>query len=94
MGQIVSSIINFNPLSSHGNVIRATWSGINGAGAISIPGLRVGDRMLQLLDSGQNLDSGILFYTQVVVSVADELQQNHTGDLTTIAFDGVFVRGL
>ncbi len=94
MGSIVSSVTAVASATTEIVIFRATWTGVNGAGPISIPGLEVGDRILQLLDSAPGLDTSILMYVEIVVSVADELHQNHTGNLTPLTFDGVFVRGL
>lgn len=56
--------------------------------------------MLQLLDTTGYPgnpppleNSNIKQYFELVVSVADELQQNAAGNLTD-SYDGVFVRGL
>ncbi len=99
MGSIVSSVTAVGAVSPTMETVlfRATWNGVNGAGPISIPGLQVGDRLLQLMDSAQGipeLNSAIPFYVEIVVSVADELHQNHPGNLTPTTYDGVFVRGL
>ncbi len=96
MGSIVSSVTAVGAVSPTMETVlfRATWNGVNGAGPISIPGLQVGDRVLQLLDSAPSIDVDIPYFVEIVVSVADELHQNHTGNLTPNTYDGVFVRGL
>jgi hypothetical protein len=96
MGSIANSADAIASVSTTSETVifRATWTGLNGAGAISIPGLQVGDRILQLVDSSPSIAGNPVNTVQLVVTVADQLHQNANGNLTSITYEAVFVRGL
>lgn len=75
---------------------KAVFMGLNGSGSISIPGLKVGDIILNTysLDGLGNWDyspPGSLFETSI--SVVDQLQQSYTGNASTVNFTIIFFRG-
>jgi hypothetical protein len=74
-------------------LIKVTLTGRNGPGAISAPGLKVGDRMLfatGVAGNGPSLNG----YLEFVVSVDDELQYSGSFDWSAQTFEIVFVRGI
>jgi len=68
--------------------VKVTVTGINGSGAVSAPGLKVGDRLL--LNYGPNPSAGF----ERIVTVDDEIQQNSGFDWTSYTFDLIFIRGI
>ena len=70
-----------------------TFTGRNGAGAISVPGLKVGDRGLFLWEhpvSSPSLYGSTLW--EPVVSVNDELQQISSTDFSSTTWDAFILR--
>jgi hypothetical protein len=61
----------------------ATFTGLNGSGSISLPGLKVGDRVSIDIQPGG---------FESVVSVDDELQQTASSDFSTTTFRMFFFR--
>ena len=69
-----------------GATFSASFTGINGAGAISISGLKVGDLVLNVFCPNVGEPSGDY---ETVVTVADELQQlgvDNSAQSLTVAF--------
>jgi hypothetical protein len=78
----------------HVFTVRATFNGRNGAGPISVPGLKVGDLVIWLLDT---LDGGLKTgdsFLESVVSVDDQIQQIATNDFTVLPWDALLMRGV
>lgn len=74
-------------------VFNASFSGKNGSGAISVPGLAVGDIVLAAVqDSSTVFDHGNNPFENVV-SVADEIQQVNSSDLSANSYEVVVFRG-
>lgn len=69
-------------------VVRATFSGGTSAGAISVPGLNVGDVLLRFVPSG--FEYGF----EPSVSVADQIQQNAALDWSSVELTAYFLRGV
>lgn len=68
--------------------IKVEFTGLTAAGAISAPGLQVGDYVMLDLN-GHNPANGIF---ESSVSVADELQQAQNSDLSSQTYRIVLVR--
>lgn len=75
--------------SSAATIIKATAPGATSATSISIPGLQVGDVLIQVVPYGFPPGGGF----ESVVSVADELQQLANLDWSTVDFTFYLVRG-
>lgn len=71
-------------------VVKATANGSANGGAISIPGLQVGDVFLQAVPYG--FPPGQAF--EQVVSVADQFQQLPALDWSSVSFTFYFLRGV
>jgi hypothetical protein len=68
----------------------ATFNGRNGTGSISVPGLKVGDIVtFALLNSTVVTVGGEL---ETIVSIADEIQQVDSANLSTATFTIVITR--
>lgn len=79
--------------------VRASFNGRSGAGAISVPGLEVGDVVIWFalgasppyeVADGQITST----YIEGVVSVADELQQVLTSDFSSVTYNIICLRGV
>jgi hypothetical protein len=72
----------------------ASFSGRNGAGAITITGTEVGDLVTATYETDTGnvawIEPGSVF--EPIVTVAGELQQLNGGDLTSATYAAVFVR--
>lgn len=77
--------MSFNSITT----IKATFSGGTAAGAISVPGVKVGDVIVQIADAGDTARPG---YFENMVSVDDEIQQFNSNDFSSITFTAVLVR--
>lgn len=75
-------------------IVVSNVSGINGLGAISAPGLKVGDTTIAVLitSGGVPANAGIGGEVEIVVSIADEIQQIDSGNLSAKTFDIYLVR--
>ena len=62
-------------------LVKAVFVGRNGAGAISVPGLQVGDTVLQY-QNGNWAGS----FDFPAITVADEIQQSSGSDLSAVTF--------
>lgn len=71
--------------------IQFSFNGRNGAGAVSVSGLKVGDKILRLTQSGTDYTADPTMM-EWVISVDDQIQQISGGNLSTYAFDAVAVR--
>lgn len=75
--------------------VSTTFTCLNGAGSISAPGLKVGDRVFWNLIHFMSHDAwqqpGSLF--EQIVTVDDELQQLSTDDLSSNTAEVVVIRG-
>lgn len=69
-----------------------SFTGRNGAGAISVPGLKVGDRLVRLIQDGATDYTADLGMMEWVVTVDDEIQQNSGGNTTTWNFEAIALR--
>jgi hypothetical protein len=96
VGAIISSVGAVVSVSAPGQTLlfRASFSGLDGPGAIQVPGLQVGDRLIQAVDGGGDVVSDTTSYFELAVSVADELQQVRVAHMSNETFDVVFIRGL
>lgn len=75
-------------------LVKATFDGINGAGNITVPGIKAGDAALYIMH-GSAIDEGPFAAGAVISTFApadDTVQQTYTGDLTTFTLTVVFVR--
>lgn len=68
-------------------ILKVVFNGINGAGAISIPGLKVGDTPFAC-----TAGDAILGLFESSVSVADGLQQTGAGNYASWVFTMYFIR--
>jgi hypothetical protein len=75
-------------VSGTATAIKATSSGAASAGAISIPGLQVGDVLVAVLPAG--FVEGV----EEVVTVADQLQQTANLDWSSVNFTFYLLRGV
>ena len=67
-----------------------TFNGLASAGTISVPGLKIGDRMIALQESnGTYIPIG--GWSQII-TVKDELMQSATGDNSSLSFVALFER--
>ncbi|WP_157648395.1 hypothetical protein [Burkholderia ubonensis] len=70
--------------------IKITAQGSNGAGAISVPGLQVGDHVNLVTFSGNlNVQNGSF---EQIVSVADQLQQTAGADYSSLTLTAHLTR--
>lgn len=69
-----------------------TFNGRNGPGAISVPGLKAGDRIVRLLQVGIQDYTGAADMMEWIITVDDEIQQVSVGNLTTWNFEAIAVR--
>jgi hypothetical protein len=76
--------------SATATVIKATATGATVAGPISIPGLQVGDVLVQVMPYGFPPGQGF----EDVVSIAGELQQLQNLDWSTVDFTFYLLRGV
>lgn len=75
--------------------ISASFEGLHGSGAVSVPGLKVGDRVVYLIGNLPGGPANFMGSTnfEMIVSVDDELQQNSTSYLDGTIFDVLVYRG-
>ncbi|UEP31611.1 hypothetical protein [Burkholderia sp. B21-007] len=69
-------------------IVKATFNGGTGAGAVAVSGLNVGDVMVRCVPDG--FTSGF----EPVISVAGQIQQNAAPDWSSVQFIGYFLRGV
>lgn len=71
--------------------IAFSFNGRNGSGAISIPGLKAGDKIIRLIQgtTDYTADPTIMEW---VISVDDQIQQIISENLSTWAFSAIAVR--
>jgi hypothetical protein len=70
--------------------ITTTITGLSGAGSISAPGMKVGDRIIQAVGAGLNGNVNIF---EAIVTVDDQIQQfEGFGNATAVQFDILAVR--
>lgn len=74
-------------VSCYPTFIKAAFNGRSGSGAISVPGLQVGDIVLVFVNG--NWASS---FESPTVSVADEMQQTSGADLSSISFELILIR--
>jgi hypothetical protein len=72
-------------------MVTASFSGGTTSGPISVPGLVVGDRVLQAIDTSALTDYGSYF--ERVVTVADEIQQKIAANISALTIGIVAYRG-
>jgi hypothetical protein len=71
--------------------IRAEFTGVNGTGPISVPGLEAGDIILAVAQGGP----GMLAYfenSSATITVSNEIQQTLPGDLSTVVLTCYLMR--
>lgn len=73
-------------------VFHAEFNGLSSPGAVSVPGLKVGDWVVMTAPAGNIPQFGGLDFENVV-SVDDQLQQTSPADLSPYTFKSVFFRG-
>lgn len=76
--------------SATATVIKAIAPGLTGAGAVSIPGLQVGDVLIQVVPFGFGPGQGF----EQVVSAAGQLQQIDNLDWSAVDFTFYLIRGV
>ncbi len=72
--------------------IKAEFFGRDGSGAISVPGLKVGDAVLTI--TANNLNSAFPRALETFITVDDEIQQDSASNLESEPFVLVLLRGL
>jgi len=70
--------------------VKVTVTGLNGAGSISAPGLKVNDRLLLSYSPLAPDLTGL----EQIVSVDDHIYQNNTFDWSSHTFDLILIRGI
>lgn len=76
-------------------LITVSFTGRNGTGPISVPGVKVGDRFVYLYSTSVgnvNVITGGSPYMEVIISVDDQVQQTDVANYSTYTFNGVLVR--
>lgn len=73
-------------VSASATVIKATSTGLSRAGALSIPGLQVGDLLVKVIPAS--------FAFEQAVSVQDQLQQHDNLDWSAVDFTFYLLRGV
>lgn len=84
-------------VSPSSELISVQFTGIAGSGAISVPGLKTGDKLLWLESSSYQtgpVQFSTAGYFEIIVSTDDYLQQTTTLGLNDWLFNAIFVRGL
>lgn len=74
------------------NIIRATFNGRNGEGAATVTGLKAGDRMIWLTQSGSIQTLGTIF--EHTVSNDNQLAQNSFADYSATSHEALFIRNI
>lgn len=81
--------------------VRARWQGRSTGGSSSVPGLKVGDRLMWLSNNPSNYDpAGAGTYNtlpgswELFISVNDEIQQVAGPDLSDHYLEAIFLRNL
>lgn len=69
-------------------LVTAQFTGNNGAGAISVPGLQVGDIVVAFQEG-----AGMVAQFESSVSVADQLHQFGGGDMSAQTLHAILFRG-
>jgi hypothetical protein len=70
-------------------------TGSNGVGPVSAPGVKVGDKVIWILitsSGGATSHQNPNDFMEAVVSVADEIQQRDSSNLSTYTVDVILVR--
>jgi len=76
-------------------VLRISVVARSGAGAISVPGLKVGDIVIWCFQTSPPAWTGPGGAFEAIISVADELQQTGSvGGLQGVPFDLILLRGV
>lgn len=78
-------------VTSAGPIITATFSGKNGSGGISVPGLKAGDFLIWCVMGTTEMPMGAS-ELEAMVSVADEIQQLDSADLSSHTFTVLLIR--
>lgn len=73
-------------------LVTASFTGINGSGAVSVPGLKVGDRVISCYLINNNVWQAAGQAYEYIVSVNDEIQQLG-GSFSTETVELVLIRG-
>ena len=68
-----------------------SFNGRNGSGAISVSGLKAGDKIIRLTQGSTDYtaDASMMEW---VITVDDQIQQASAGNLTSYAFSAIAVR--
>lgn len=80
-------------------LVKSTFNGHSGSGggAVSVPGLKVGDRLIWL-QSDSYLSGTVQMnsanYFEIIITVDDQIQQVAGSDLSTWTFNAIFIRGI
>lgn len=73
-------------------LIKVTFQGANGSGSpvnISVPGLKVGDSVVRIVDTGGGDETSLC---ELVVSTDGYIKQTFTGDASTTSLIGFLMR--
>lgn len=73
-------------------IARADFNGINGIGAVSLPGMKVGDQVMFYCASADGSIPSQYFETRI--SVDDEIQQIAALDLSSEGYTIIFFRAV
>jgi hypothetical protein len=69
-----------------------SFTGHNGAGAITLTGAKVGDVLVVIRNTSATSPGDYREFFEKTISVADQVQQTSTSDYSSITFDVVLVR--
>lgn len=74
-----------------------TFSGRSGSGSISVPGVKVGDYLVAYFVHPLGVNGVLGAWVSALpfeysISVADQIQQSSTADLSSGTYDGIFIR--
>lgn len=73
-------------------VIKAEFDGRDGAGPVSVPGLKVGDVVFVLTING--VDSNFLRSYEAIITVDDEIYQWYSGNHENVTHVAYLLRGV
>lgn len=73
------------------NVLIANLTGLTTSGSVSLPGAKVGDVVSFVIRNGALGNNAIISFEQTI-SVAGQIQQTDTEDLSGLTFDVILLR--
>jgi hypothetical protein len=76
----------------HEQLLSAMFGGLSGSGSVSVPGLKVGDKLIWL-QSPQGGPAQVGGF-EIIISVNNQIQQLSASDLSAHTFNAIFARGV